>query len=502
MEDPSQSESCLARRILLKNIGLYLASVFLVTFYGIQVCPFLEQLSVTELAAEIGVAFAFVFGVKRLAYGRRRRPDDPVPVLQRPWVALRSELAAWMGAGLVLSAWNASLYEFPLESGLKLVLGAFTIGIFSSTYLALDVEHATILSFAERSNIDHIEHGRSFSITTKFLMFVCASLVLFAIVIMLLIYKDFRTMIESYETMMAFQFRWVVQEVLYVFAILLGGSFVAAKHYCRNLELMFDLQLKALSAVESGNYDSYVPVVSRDEFSQIASHTNEMIVGLRDRERIKRSFGKYLSPTIAESILSSEEETNLGGREVEVAVLFTDLRGFTPYAEKVEPQELLGILNEYFTMVVAQVHGHQGVLDKFIGDAAMAVFGLDEDCGNACDNALETSLQIRAGLDELNKKLAARWLEPLQNGVGIHYGNVVAGNIGSEERLEYTVIGDTVNTASRLESATKDLPTAIAISVEAFEQLSAANRERMTQIGEVALKGKSYPLTVYGQLAA
>ena len=498
MADRLSQDFTPARGILLKNIGLYLASVFLVTFYGIQVCPFLEQLTVVELASEIGVAFALVFMVKSQAYRRGSRLDDKIPALQKPWVALRSELAV----GLVLSVWNGFWYQFPLESGLKLVMGALTIGIFSSTYLALDVEHVTIHCYAERSNVDRIEHGRFFSITTKFLMFVSASLIVFAVVIMLLIYKDFLTMIESYETMMAFEFRWVVQEVLYVFAILLVGSFVAAKHYCRNLELMFDLQLKALSAVESGNYDSFVPVVSRDEFSQIASHTNEMIVGLRDRERIKRSFGKYLSPTIAESILSSEEETNLGGREVEVAVLFTDLRGFTPYSEKCSPQDLLGILNEYFTMVVAQVHGHEGVLDKFIGDAAMAVFGLEADSGNACDNALETSLAIRTGLEELNKKLEGRGLEPLQNGVGIHYGNVVAGNIGSEERLEYTVIGDTVNTASRLESATKDLPTSIAISVEAYEQLSDANRERMTEIGEVALKGKSHPLTVFGQLAA
>lgn len=376
------------RDIFLKNSGLYLISVFLVTFYGIQVCPFLEQLDVLVLTAEFALAYGLVFGVKSQAYQRGSRLDDEIPPLQKPWVALKSELGAWVIVSVVLAIWNGFWYQFPVESGLKIIMGSLTVGIFSATYLSLDVEYVTILSYAERSNIDRLEHGRFFSITTKFLVFVCASLFVFTVVIMLLIYKDFQTMIESHEAMMAFEFRWVVQEVLYVFAILLAGSYIAARLYCRNLELMFDLQLRALSAVESGNYDSFVPVVSRDEFSQIASHTNGMIVGLRDRERIKRSFGKYLSPTIAESILSSEEETNLGGREVEVAVQFTDLRGFTPYSEKVEPQELLEILNEYFTMVVDHVHGHEGVLDKFIGDAAMAVFGLEAECGNVCDNAL------------------------------------------------------------------------------------------------------------------
>ncbi len=482
---------------------MYLGSVFLITFYGVQVCPFLEQLNVPELVGEIAVAFALVFWVKSWVFGRAcHLDDDRTSTLEKPWVALRSELLAWLAVGIALGLWNEFRYDFPIESGLKLVMGAITVGIFSSTYLALDVEHALILSCAQRSDIDRIRQGRFFSITTKFMIFVCASFVVFAVVIMLLIYKDFLTMIESYETMMAFQFRWVVQEMLYVFAVLLGGSFLAARHYCRNLELMFDLELKALSAVESGNYDSFVPVVSRDEFSQIARHTNEMIEGLRDRERIKRSFGKYLSPTVAESILSSEEETNLGGREVEVAVLFTDLRDFTPYSESCPPQELIEILNDYFTMVVDQVHGHDGILDKFIGDAAMAVFGLASGERNACDDALETSLEIRNGLEDLNEKLVGRGLTPLRNGVGIHFGNVVAGNIGSEERLEYTVIGDTVNTASRLEGATKDLPTPIAMSIEAYEHLSHRNRDRLTQIGEVALKGKSQPLTVYGLPAA
>ena len=112
MADRLSQDFTPARGILLKNIGLYLASVFLVTFYGIQVCPFLEQLTVVELASEIGLAFALVFMVKSQAYRRGSRLDDKIPALQKAWVALRSELAAWVAVGLVLSVWNGFWYQF------------------------------------------------------------------------------------------------------------------------------------------------------------------------------------------------------------------------------------------------------------------------------------------------------------------------------------------------------------------------------------------------------
>ena len=154
-------------------------------------------------------------------------------------------------------------------------------------------------------------------------------------------------------------------------------------------------------------------------------------------------------------MLGSEEETNLGGRQVEVAITFTDLRNFTPLTECCSPQETVRILNEYFTMVVSTVHRHGGVVDKFIGDAAMAVFGLD---GNEemCDQALRSAFDGHRGLVGLNRDLVSRGLPEVRLGIGVHFGAAVAINIGSEERLEYTVIGDSVNTASRLESLTKE----------------------------------------------
>lgn len=215
-------------------------------------------------------------------------------------------------------------------------------------YLALDAEHDLITSLSEAGNLEELRTQKFFSITTKFMVFVVASLVVISAVVLLLIYKDFTYVISEFTRGKTFKFSWVVREVL--FAVLLMGCLVVARRYSRNMRLMFDLQLKAFGAVEKGDYDRFVPLVSNDEFSVIAEQTKKMIVGLREREKIKKAFGKYLDPQVAEAVLNTEEEANLGGRQVEVAIMFTDLRNFTPLSELCSPQEMVRVLNEYFTI--------------------------------------------------------------------------------------------------------------------------------------------------------
>jgi adenylate cyclase len=359
------------------------------------------------------------------------------------------------------------------------------------------VERDLILCLAEHGRMEELRAGRFFSISSKFMIFLGSSVVVLTGVILLLVYKDFRFTIDALTGDHPFEFRWVVQEVVFVFGVLLLGSLLVARQYTRNLKLMFGLQLEAFEAVERGDYETSVPRVSNDEFSLIAEGTNRMIAGLRERERIKRAFGKYMDPAVAEAVLRNEQEAMLGGRTVDVAVLFTDIRDFTPLAERCGPREVVNILNEYFGLVVGAVHAHRGVLDKFVGDAAMAVFGLDGGSG-PCDAAAAAGLEIRDGLGDLVGRLRAQGYPELRTGIGIHYGAVVAGNIGSEERLEYTVIGDAVNTAARLESLTKELASSVAVSGEVYDRLLPQAKARLTYVGDCQLKGKSQPLPVYG----
>lgn len=476
--------------------ALYLVGVLLLTFYGIEVCPFLETLPPVELGAVIGAAFLIALVLRYLLFRGMAGDGDGVDI-QRPWRCLRLDLALWILAGLLVTGWNFAHYDFPIESGLKVVLGCATLGIFSSTCLALDQERRLILRLAERDLVEGLARGRFLSITTKFLVFIGASLVLIAGVILLLVYKDFQFVIDALETGRHFRLYWVINEVLFVFGVLLAGSLTTAWYYTRNLRLIFDLQRRTFEAVDRGNYRRFMPVVSHDELGLIAEGVNRMIEGLREKQRIREAFGKYLSRPVAEVILQSEEETGLGGRQVDVAVLFTDIRDFTAIAERSAPQEVVALLNRYFTTVVEAVHRHRGIVDKFIGDAAMAVFGLDGG-ETPCDDALNAAVNIREGIEALNRELAARGGLSVDGGIGIHYGPVVAGNIGSEERLEYTVIGDTVNTASRLEGLTKDLGTAVLVSAEVYSRAGAAIKPRLTYLGSHPLKGKTAPHPVYG----
>lgn len=478
---------------------LYLVSVFLLTFYGIEVCPFLETLPPLDLAGIIAVAFLVSYILRFLVFRWLDKEADASGEIdiRTPWLYLRIDLGIWIIAGLLITAWNFMRYDFPVGSGLKVILGCATLGMFSSVYLALRMERALILDLAGEEVVKGLKKGRFLSISTKFLVFIGAALSLISTVMVLLVYHDFRFVIDTIANKKPFQLYWVINEILFVFAVLLAGCLAVAWQYSHNLKLILDIQLKRLSAVEQGNYDTFVPVVSHDELSLIAEGTNQMIVGLREKRRIKEAFGKYMSRPIADFILNSEQETHLGGRQIDVAVLFTDIRNFTPLSEQSTPQEVVNVLNEYFSLVVKAIHDRQGVLDKFIGDCAMGVFGLD-DSGSPCDNAMKAALDIRRGLSEINDKFESQGLPAISIGTGVHFGPVVAGNIGTKDRLEYTVIGDTVNTASRLESLTKEIISTIAVSTEVYSRVGKEMKSQLTYLGSYELKGKIAPYPVYG----
>ncbi|MCR9293279.1 MAG: adenylate/guanylate cyclase domain-containing protein [bacterium] len=171
-------------------------------------------------------------------------------------------------------------------------------------------------------------------------------------------------------------------------------------------------------------------------------------------ERALAKLGAYVSMEFASEVMK-HKELHLGGKRQCVAVLFSDLRGFTRYSETLPPEELVEQLNVYLSEMVAVIDKHQGVVDKYIGDAIMAVFGAPDTREDDCDRAIAAARDLQCSLARLNVRRQAAGLPPLRQGIGVHYGPVVAGSIGTVSRASYTVIGDTVNLASRLESATK-----------------------------------------------
>ena len=181
--------------------------------------------------------------------------------------------------------------------------------------------------------------------------------------------------------------------------------------------------------------------------------------------------------------------------ELDAAILFSDIRSFTSISEKMDAKSVVSMLNEYFTEMVDVVIKEDGVVDKYIGDAIMAVFGAPVTKPDDALHAVRAAVGMRKALEALNEKLVKRGMAPIKTGIGIHTGEVVAGNIGSEKRMEYTVIGDAVNLASRLESATKELGAPILISDDTYELVKDHVEARAVK--EITVKGREKPVMTY-----
>jgi adenylate cyclase len=249
----------------------------------------------------------------------------------------------------------------------------------------------------------------------------------------------------------------------------------------------------AMRRLEQQDYVKVEAVKTGDELEDLASGFNSMVDGLRERDKLRVTMGKYMTEEVLAHVMAGEVE--LGGKTLEITILFCDLRGFTTFAEKRTAQELVGILNEYFTDMVDCVMAEGGVVDKYIGDNIMAVFGAPVSRPDDALRAVRAAKGMREALAKLNARFATRGIEPLKFGIGLHTGEVVAGNIGSIRRMEYTVIGDAVNVASRLESKTKELGTDILISDETQARLG--DEIAVEAFGEISVKGRAAPVKIF-----
>lgn len=253
--------------------------------------------------------------------------------------------------------------------------------------------------------------------------------------------------------------------------------------------------VQGVKQVTAGNLTVTVPVERDDEIGILATSFNIMARGLEEREKVRSLLGKVVSNQIAEELLRGDT-VRLGGEIRTVTVLFTDLRNFTTTCEKMEPEAVLHFLNRYLDHMAKIVEKHGGVIDKFIGDAIMAIFGAPVSMPDHARRAVECGREMHVVLDQLNEALVAEGLPRIGMGVGIHTGEVVAGNMGAENRLNYTVIGDTVNVASRLESETKPVGRSPLFSQAT---LIAANMsgDEVVAIGPLQVKGRQQPIPVF-----
>jgi adenylate cyclase len=240
-----------------------------------------------------------------------------------------------------------------------------------------------------------------------------------------------------------------------------------------------DMQ-RATERVSSGDLTARVPVVATDETGRLAESFNSMVGGLQERERLREAFGAYVDPGVAERVL--REGSDLTGEEAEVSVLFLDIRDFTRFAERSEPHEVVSFLNAFWDLVIPVLLHHGGHANKFIGDGVLAVFGAPARLSDHAGCAVEAALEIA-------DCIADHYDGQIGVGVGVNSGRVVAGTVGGGGRVEFTVIGDTVNTAARVEAATRETGDDVLIT-EYTRKLLPDGRFEFEERPPVPLKGK------------
>ena len=241
--------------------------------------------------------------------------------------------------------------------------------------------------------------------------------------------------------------------------------------------------------VEGGDYDTKLNIDREDEVGQLAQAVDKMIEGLRERERLHHMFGRYMSRQVVSELLD-QDQIGLDGELRDLTILITDIRGYTNLTEELGAEDVVALLNDYFTILVDEVVRREGVVDKFMGDAMLCWFGAPVPQADHAQRAVDAATQILSRLNDWNREREAKGQKPILTGIGIATGAVVVGNIGSTERLEYTAIGDAVNLSSRLCSLAEG--GEIVLDHATASQSETASEDA----GEVVVKGVSNPVPI------
>lgn len=227
----------------------------------------------------------------------------------------------------------------------------------------------------------------------------------------------------------------------------------------------------------------------------IFAYTHKFVLENRSKEKVKSAMGKFMSEDVMKRVVQNIDNLGLGGKKSTVTVLFSDIRGFTSMSEQMSAQQVSEILNEYFTEMEPIITKYNGIINKFIGDAVMAIFGEPIQDKNHAQNAVKCAYAMLQRVKELQKKWTKEGKPKIEIGIGINTGEVFVGNIGSVNRMEYTVIGDTVNLASRLESYNKIYKTKLLISPSTYEEVKGFTD--VIKISDVQIRGKANKMDIY-----
>jgi adenylate cyclase len=419
-------------------------------------------------------------------------------ILNLPFMASLVALINWGMASLIMSAYN--LWE--LSPGvtfasasfqtLRVFVGVIISGIITSAivFFVVEVQCRNIWPwFFPVGGLTKTRGALRMRLRSRlFIAFILASIVPMTLLAILSYDKARLMLVMNPED--------VIQSLFHLTIFLLVAALVVAVtlSYLVSTSIIGPVKdmERAMIQVQKGQLNTSAKVAANDELGVLAESFDQMIEGLRDRQRIKETFGRFVSPEIARAIL--ENPPVLGGENTEVSILFSDVRNYTAICEQLSPEEVIALLNDYFSYMVRAIEKHHGLVYQFVGDGIMAVFGAPVKLPGHATCSVRSALEMMDALDRFNAERQTG-LPPIRIGIGINTGAVVAGIIGTEQRMEYRVVGDSVNLAARIEALNKDFHTDVLISRSTKEQLTQAIA--LKELPPVKVKGKEQYVQVY-----
>lgn len=253
------------------------------------------------------------------------------------------------------------------------------------------------------------------------------------------------------------------------------------------------LTASAVRIARHGSYHDPLRIDSRDEVGKLTRAFNSMMEGLRQRDFIRETFGRYVTKEVVEELLETPDGLKLGGESRELTIMLSDLRGFTPLADSMEPDQVVNLLNRYFEKMESIISAHQGTINEFLGDAILTFFGAPVQYADHAQKAVSCAIAMQLAMQDFNADNTVAGLPPLSMGIGINTGSVIVGNIGSQNRAKYGVVGHTINLASRVEAST--MSGQVLITQSTFDKVQSNVETRGTRI--ISLKGVEQGVTVY-----